>query len=183
MEKGYSIDPHNNFFRLFHSVRNRIEYSLVLIPHSDKSNIEIEYSKPSTEIDLGLRPKGNLYWEVEGIIDSDTFANLQLPISSKRIKRIPPVITDVNIQSARRHGDIEKIGVNRSNDPLFEVELKLPAGQIYKFLTNIWQPRGLEEYHHIYIPKINTNSSIRELVLPQKISRVGKSKILVNKFK
>jgi len=160
-------DPKNGFDRIFYSVRQEIEYSLVVVPAG--ADFRVGYNKPSCNIDFSLTETAINYWKAIGIIDNDTFSNLGLPVSSRRYRKNPPVVSPENVEYARNRGEIEATGVSRQGQTLFKVDLELTGHMVASFFERIWNPGINPKYSPDQIPaaRVRFHEEIDQL-LPQK---------------
>ena len=77
-------DPNNGLEGVFRFRTERLEYTLVKVP-ADVPFV-MEYERIMAETDLVLEPIGgkNTNWQVTGTMDTNTYAQLGLPIHRER---------------------------------------------------------------------------------------------------
>ena len=165
--EGSMIDPNNGFERVFYSVREKIEYSLVVVPAGE--DFRVDYTKPTCNIDFMLTEIVTNRWKARGIIDTDTFSNLGLQVSKRRYHNEPPLVTPENVETARNRGEIKASGTSRSGLTLFEVDLEVTGHMVASFFERIWNPGINPKYSPDQIPaaRVRFHEEIDQL-LPQK---------------
>lgn len=102
---GIVRDPRNGFVEFFRSERGGITHSLVFVPAGEE--FRVDYTKPSSEVDLTMRVFSSANWIVEGTMDPYTFAEFGFKIEQQRSESTPPIITCNDVRSAQRFGENE----------------------------------------------------------------------------
>lgn len=84
-------------------------------------------------ISLTMVPLSPQYWQVFGLIGLDTIQHLHLPVSVPRQGEESPIITSVELDMIREHGEITSLGDR------FGVDLLVSANNISYFLSHLWR--------------------------------------------
>lgn len=146
-------------------------YSLVRVPVSRP--IRLAYAKPNSGIRVNFTPtSASSFWLAQGIVGSDTLANLGMPVSQRRREKTQStVVTESDLERMReRYGEAHSLP---NVSTRFAIKLILPLSNVYYFLGKVWKPMRSAQEMLDNIPPYRLNGPENFRVLPQKIIPSG----------